>query len=260
MKWLTVLGNLPHSAVVNLETSDFDAYRHVSSDRYLAILNKAFPGQDRKSLRAQAVESNSILRTEIQFKRPITELGTISVKLSPEHQTNELSFYIGNDAQKPNAKGYVKLAAPMTIPLSDVSTPYGLPIRYERKVEIENTLNLDTGSEVLRTVILSRWHVVKERFGLENQDFLKRGTAFFMKRAQIDVLLPLEDVKEVTVTSWASSLSSDRKELAVPFEVRGADEVCYARGILHFAVISVSSGKPQLSSLPMWIEELFWIA
>ena len=258
MNWLAILGNLPHSTVVNLETSDFDAYRHVSSDRYLAVLNKALPGQDRQSPRSQGLETISVLRTEIDFKRPITELGTISVELSPGTQTNELSFSIGNDAEKPNAKGHVKLAAPMNIPSSDVPTPYGLPIRYERNVDIENTPDFDTGSEVLRTVILSRWYVVKERFGLENQDFLKRGTAFFMKRAEIDLLLPLESVKEVTVTSWASSLSSDRTELTVPFEVRGADGVCYSRGILHFAVVAVSSGKPQRSSLPVWVEELFW--
>lgn len=258
MKWLAILGNLPHSTVIDLEASDFDAYRHVSSDRYLALLNKALPGQDPKRSREQAAETNSIIRTEIEFKRPITELGKISVKLSPGTETNELSFSIGNDAEKPNAKGHVKLVAPMTIPLSDVPTPYGLPIRYERKVEIKNTPDFDTGSEILRTVILSRWYVVKERFGLENQDFLKRGTAFFMKRAEIDVLLPLEGVKEVTVTSWASSLSSDRTELTVPFEVRGVDDVCYSRGILHFAVIAVSSGKPQRGSLPVWIEELFW--
>ena len=140
----------------------------------------------------------------------------------------------------------------------------GEPIIYEWKLDVRSN-DLDRYDHVAAPVYLdyiftSRWHFIKENFGLSNDDFVKKGLGFFTARSEMNYKRPITGATSIVCRSHVEEIRRDGKEVVVTFEIVSASKsTVHCEGKLFFAVVDLHHPeRPTPCTLPEWTYEYFF--
>ncbi len=111
--------------------------------------------------------------------------------------------------------------------------------------------------EYLGFVVGSRWQYAQDVLKIAPSEFIEKGVAFYMNRAETDFVRPIVGTPIVVVKSHVAEATGSK--LAVPFQVESTADKgskVFCKGLLSFVVMDLKTMRPQ--DLPAWVEPYFF--
>lgn len=258
---------------VSIRYSDLDRFHHVTSSRYLELVEAAIfrPGDQNRTVR-ETVTPLYQKQVHIEFRRGIPLVHEVRARVEPEltPETAHLKFQIlgvGNDTV--HANGVIEYSAvDKFAPMPSMDAPVafaekGMPrvFRWDllSRFDDVNARGEVSLSRHVDYVVASRGQYLTHTDGVGLEDLLKKGWAFFLTESLVTSHKPISGVLHLEPASWLHRIERNGAEFTFVFQMCSKDgKQIFSNGKLTYAVMNISSGIPKRTPFPADLEKIFF--